>query len=199
MAQEITATGHKALICMGDVRDPLTVKSMFAKTAAEFGSIDILINNASIRADKSIIEMTYEEWKNVTSIIIDGAFTCCKEVIPYITQSDSGRIINLGGVSAHLGAPNRAHVVTAKAAVVGLTRALAHELAYSRVTVNCVAPGKIGGERSATSGKGIEAKPILADEGEPADVAAAIVFLCLPTAKFITGQTIHVNGGMVMP
>jgi 3-oxoacyl-[acyl-carrier protein] reductase len=114
-------------------------------------------------------------------------------------KTGAGRIVNVGGVSAHIGAAHRAHVVTAKAGIVGLTRALACEFSPRGVTVNCVVPGKIGGKRSATSGKGIDAAPITPEEGSVEDVAHMIAHLCLPASRYITGQSLHVSGGMIMP
>jgi 3-oxoacyl-[acyl-carrier protein] reductase len=114
-------------------------------------------------------------------------------------QTGAGRIVNVGGVSAHLGAAHRAHVITAKAGIEGLTRALAFEFSPQGVTVNCVVPGKIGGKRSATSGKGIDASPLTPTEGEVEDVAKMISHLCLPASRYVTGQSIHVSGGMFMP
>ena len=119
--------------------------------------------------------------------------------MPHMLETGAGRIVNVGGVSAHLGAVNRAHVVTAKAGIVGLTRALACEFSPRGVTVNCVVPGKIGGKRSATSGKGIDAAPITPEEGAVEDVARMIAHLCLPASRYITGQSLHVSGGMFMP
>jgi 3-oxoacyl-[acyl-carrier protein] reductase len=110
-----------------------------------------------------------------------------------------GRIINIGGVSAHLGAPNRAHVSAGKAGIVGLTRAMASEFAAQGITVNCVVPGRIGGQRSATSGHGITASPPVGREGIPGDVVLVIRMLCQPASSYITGQTIHVSGGLYMP
>ena len=107
--------------------------------------------------------------------------------------------VNIGGVSAHLGAAGRAHVVTAKSGLVGLTRGLASEFAAHGVTVNCVVPGKIGGQRSHTAGKGIEGAPPVGREGVPEDVADLIHNICRPQASYMTGQTIHVSGGLFMP
>ena len=197
--QEIEAAGGRAMVAMGDIRDEAFVQEMMDKTISTFGSLNILVNNASIRADSPFLSLSLTEWREVTSIILDGAFLCAKLALPHMLQTGAGRIVNVGGVSAHLGAANRAHVITAKAGIVGLTRALAFEFSHQGVTVNCVVPGKIGGKRSATSGKGIDASPLTPNEGEVEDVAKMISHLCLPASRYVTGQSIHVSGGMFMP
>jgi 3-oxoacyl-[acyl-carrier protein] reductase len=196
---EIEAEGGRAIVHLADVVDEHAVAGLIEATVAAFGRLDILVNNAGIRADSSMAQMSFAEWRQVTGIVLDGAFLCSRAAIPHMKRQGGGRIINIGGVSAHIGAPNRAHVVTAKAGIVGFTRALAHELARDGITANCVAPGKIGGKRSATAGKGIEASPLIAREGVPEDVARIVAHLCLPESDFITGQTVHVSGGMFMP
>ena len=197
--QEIQAAGGRAIVCLGDIRDEVFVAHMIEQTIAAFGRLDILVNNASIRADSEFLTLSLAELKDVTSIILDGAFVCAKAALPHMLKTGAGRIVNVGGVSAHIGAAHRAHVVTAKAGIVGLTRALACEFSPRGVTVNCVVPGKIGGKRSATSGKGIDAAPITPEEGSVEDVAHMIAPLCLPASRYITGQSLHVSGGMFMP
>jgi 3-oxoacyl-[acyl-carrier protein] reductase len=124
-----------------------------------------------------------------------------REVLPIMLENSGGTIINIGGVTAHLGAKERAHVCAAKAGLVGLTKAIAVEFADRGITANCVVPGKIGGPRSATSG----VSPLtvgeipLGREGEIEEVAGMIVTMCLPHARFMTGQSIHVSGGLYMP
>ena len=120
-----------------------------------------------------------------------------------MVAAGGGTVVNIGGVSAHAGAHNRAHVITAKAALVGLTKAIAVEFAERGITANCVVPGKIGGARSRTSGEsptmGGGVTPLVGREGTPEDVAAVVRQLCLPASRYITGQTIHVSGGMYLP
>jgi 3-oxoacyl-[acyl-carrier protein] reductase len=135
------------------------------------------------------------------AVILDGAFLCSRAVIPKMIAAGGGTIVNVGGVSAHTGAHARAHVSAAKAGVEGLTKALAVEFAHAGIRVNCVAPGRIGGPRSKSSGETLAAttsKPLLPRDGEPEEVAAMIAALCEPSAGFMTGQVIHVNGGMFM-
>jgi 3-oxoacyl-[acyl-carrier protein] reductase len=125
----------------------------------------------------------------------------CRAVLPVMIAGGGGTIVNIGGVSAHIGAKNRAHVATAKAGLVGLTKALAVEFADRNVTVNCLAPGKIGGERSKTSGESpkMPAEILLGREGGIDEAAGMVVALCLPSARFMTGQTVHVSGGLYLP
>ena len=199
VAEEIVAAGGRALVQLADVTDEGAVARMAEAAVAVFGRIDILVNNAANRGEAHFMQMTFAQWREITSVILDGAFLCSRAVMPHMVANKHGRIINIGGVSSHLGAGRRAHVGAAKAGLVGLTRALAAEFASQGITVNCVVPGRIGGERSATSGRGITADPPVGHEGVPEDVADMIRTLCMPTSGYITGQTIHINGGLFMP
>lgn len=203
VAQEVRGLGRRALVHLADVTDEKAVAEMVEAARGEFGRIDILVNNAAIRRQAPFLEMSLAEWREIFAVILDGAFLCSREVLPLMIAGGGGTIINLGGVSAHLGPKQRAHVGAAKAGLVGLTKALAIEFAGSGVTVNCVAPGKIGGERSATSGAspgmGGGGEIPVGREGDAEEVAAMIRHLCLPVSRFITGQTIHVSGGLFLP
>jgi 3-oxoacyl-[acyl-carrier protein] reductase len=201
VAAEVRALGRRAAVVMGDVTDEAAVKRMGEEAAAAFGRIDILVNNAAIRRQVPFTEMSLGEWREIMAVILDGAFLMCREVLPVMVAGGGGTIVNIGGVSAHIGARNRAHVATAKAGLVGLTKALAVEFADRNVTVNCLAPGKIGGERSKSAGESpqMPADILLGREGEIEEAAGMIVTLCLPQARFMTGQTVHVSGGLYMP
>jgi 3-oxoacyl-[acyl-carrier protein] reductase len=199
VADEIAQRGGRALVHMADLMDEAAVAGLVAETVERFGGLDILVNNASLRIDRPLLEMSLAEWRQINGVILDGAFLCSRAAIPHMLARSFGRIVNIGGISAHVGAPNRAHVVTAKAGIVGFTRALAHEFAEDGITVNCVVPGKIGGTRSATSGKGIHGDPLVPRLGVPEDVARTVAHLCMPEADYITGQTLHVSGGMYIP
>jgi len=201
VAEEVRALGRRATVIMGDVTDEAQVKRMVEEAMAAFGRIDILVNNAAIRRQSPFVDMSYAEWREIIGVILDGAFLMCRTVLPVMVAGGGGTIVNIGGVSAHIGARNRAHVSTAKAGLVGLTKALAVEFADRNVTVNCVAPGKIGGERSKTSGESakMSAEIVLGREGRIEEAAGMIVALCLPHARFMTGQTVHVSGGLYMP
>ena len=198
VAGEILAMGGKALIHIGDVADAKAVQAMADAAVNGFGRIDILINNAALRREKPFAEMDYAEWRAILDVTLDGTFHCTKACLPALCKSGAGRIVNIGGLSAHTGAKNRAHVVTAKAGIVGLTRALANDLAADGITVNCVVPGLIGAPRPKDKPEPahhLTHQTITGERGKPEDVAAAVRFLCGPGARYITGQAIHANGG----
>ena len=196
---EIEAAGGRTLVQIADITDEAAVGKMVDETVKAFGRVDILINNAAIRGETHLLDMTYKQWRGVLDVILDGAFHCTRAVAPHMVKNKFGRIVNLGGVSSHLGAAGRSHVGTAKAGIVGFTRAVATELAPHGITVNCIVPGRIGGQRSATSGQGIGHHPLVGREGVPEDVAALARLLCQPSTSYITGQTMHVSGGIFMP
>jgi 3-oxoacyl-[acyl-carrier protein] reductase len=203
VAAEIEAGGGRALVEIADVTDEAAVQAMVDAALACFGRLDILINNAADRRQTPLTEIGLAEWRHITGIIVDGAFLCARACLPPMIAAGGGTIVNIGGASAHTGARNRAHVSTAKAALVGLTKAIAVEFAERGITANCVVPGRIGGSRSRTAGAAPEigggAAPIVGREGTPGEVAALVRQLCLPTSRYITGQTIHVNGGLYLP
>jgi 3-oxoacyl-[acyl-carrier protein] reductase len=193
---ELEAIGGQALVCLADITNEDAVAQMFREIDKRFGRVDILVNNAADRARTPFTEMTFTQWRHFTSIILDGAFLCTRAAIPYMLKNGWGRIINMGGISHHRPFYHgRAHVSTAKAGLEGLTRALANEYASKNITVNCVAPGSIGGERAKTAGEVSHSEIPVGREGVFADIARMVHFLCQPESSFITGQTIHVNGG----
>ena len=198
VANEIITAGGQALVHIGNVADAEAVQVMADAALAQFGRIDILVNNAALRREKPFAEMDHAEWREILDVTLDGAFHCTKACLPALRASGAGTIVNIGGLSAHTGAANRAHVVTAKAGIVGLTRALAHDLAADSITVNCVVPGLIGTPRpkgQAEPAHHLMHGTITGERGAPDDVAAVVRFLCTPAARYITGQAIHANGG----
>jgi 3-oxoacyl-[acyl-carrier protein] reductase len=198
VAREIEARGGKALVHVGDVADPSAVQAMAEAAEKHFDRIDILVNNAAVRREKPFAEMSYAEWREILDVTLDGAFHCVKACLPALRKSGAGTIVNIGGLSAHTGAKDRAHVVTAKAGIIGFTRALAHDLADDGITVNCVVPGLIGTPRPKDKPEPahhLTHQTITGARGKPEDVAAAVRFLCGPGARYITGQAIHANGG----
>jgi len=198
VAHEIEAARGRALVHVGDVVDAAAVQVMADATVKHFGRLDILVNNAALRREKPFAEMSYFEWREILDVTLDGAFHCAKACLPALRKSGAGTIVNIGGLSAHTGAKDRAHVVTAKAGIVGFTRALAHDLASDGITVNCVVPGLIGTPRPTDKPEPahhLSHQTITGKRGKPEDVAAAVRFLCSPAARYITGQAIHANGG----
>jgi 3-oxoacyl-[acyl-carrier protein] reductase len=198
VAAEIERAGGEALAVTADVADADAVNKMVAAAAEKFGRIDILVNNAAVRVEQAFEGMTLAQWRAVTSIILDGAFNCVQACLPHLKKSGAGVIINIGGLSAHTGAARRPHVVAAKAGLIGLTRALAHELASDKIRVNTVTPGLMSAPRPAGQPEPQHhslVQSLAGRRGEPADIAAAVRFLCGPGASFITGQNMQVNGG----
>jgi 3-oxoacyl-[acyl-carrier protein] reductase len=197
VAQEIEAAGGQALVHLADVTDEAGVKAMVDAATKRFGRLDVLVNNAAIRDVTPLDEIDYATWKKVTGIILDGAFLCVKAALPALRASGKGAIVNIGGMSGHTGAAGRPHVVAAKLGLVGLTRALAHDLAPDHITVNCVVPGLIATKRGASSGLKTAHlhDPLLSRRGTPDEVAATVRFLAGPNARSITGQDWHVNAG----
>jgi len=198
VAHEIEAFGGKALVHIGDVANAADVQAMADAAVKHFGRIDILVNNAALRREKPFAEMSYAEWREIMDVTLDGTFHCVKACLPALRQSGSGAIINIGGLSAHTGAKNRAHVVTAKAGIVGFTRALAHDLADDGITVNCVVPGLVDTVRAPGTlppQHHQTSKTLTGRFSTPQEIAAAVRFLAGPSARSITGQSLHVNGG----
>lgn len=198
--REIESRGGKAMVIVADITREEDVRRMVDQIVGEYGGLHILINNAADRRQARFEEMSYEDWRHITGIVLDGAFFCSRYTVPHMLKAGWGRIINLGGIGHHAGLLYRAHVHTAKAGLEGLTHGLAIEYAEKAITVNCVAPGRIGGPRSKTAGTSApnSQTPPVGYEGDPEDIASTIRYLCSPAARFITGQTIHVNGGQFL-
>ena len=195
---DIERDGGKAIASVADVVDENAVARMVADAVKQLGRIDYLINNASLRQERTFEEMTFSEWREVLGVTLDGAFHCAKACLPNLKASGAGAIVNIGGLSAHTGSKHRAHVTAAKLGLVGFTRGLAHDLAKDNVTVNLVAPGTIDTARKTDAAKPAHHlinNTLTGKRGAPDDVAAMVRFLCGPGARYVTGQTIHVNGG----
>ena len=196
VVKAIEAKGGRGMVAVADVVDAAAVNAMAQAALKAFGRIDYLVNNAALRQEKSIEAMTFEDWRYITGVILDGAFHCVKACLEPIKQSDAGSIINIGGLTGAMGAPDRAHVVTAKAGVAGFTRALAMELSPHKITVNTIVPSML-----ARPGKPYEIpphplyRPILGRASWPADIAPLARLLLGPGGRYITGQIINVNGG----
>ena len=202
VVDEIKARNGHALLCVADVAEQPAVRQMMADIDAHWGRLDILVNNAAVRREAKLGEVSATEWQRILAIILDGAFFCSQAALPLLRKSGQAAIINIGGMTGHSGAANRVHVVTAKAGLAGMTRALAHELAPDGITVNCVAPGMIDTVRSQSAASPVASPDhrrrhhtLLARHGSAVDIAQSVAWLAGGSARFVTGQVIHVNGG----
>ena len=194
---EIAAGGGKAWAAMGDISDP-AVTPRLAEQAEKRGGVDILVSNAGLRRQTSFLDMSFAEWREIMSVALDGAFLLGKAFIPQmIAKGQGGAFVALSGVSTHVGTPNRCHVSASKSGLEGLMRALAVELAPHRITCNALSPGAIDTARAASAGpRPVAGRPIpLKRFGTVEEIAAMVRLLVGPQGTFITGQTIHVNGG----
>ncbi len=195
----IAEEGGIAMLASGDITSEADMAALMETATDRFGRLDILVNNAALRRETKFEDLTLAEWREVVGVILDGAFICAKAALPGLKAAGGGSIINLGGMSAHTGTHDRAHVVAAKTGLVGLTRALAFDLAPFHITANCVVPGLIDTERGK-SGHGSAALaaqrvPLAGRRGRPEEVASMVRMLAGPQSRYITGQTMHVNGG----
>jgi 3-oxoacyl-[acyl-carrier protein] reductase len=198
-AAEIEAKGTKALALQADVTSEADVRRMVEETLARFGRLDILVNNAGIRPEAALEHLTLKAWREVMAVSLDGAFLCVQAALSALEKS-KGTIVNIGGSTAYMGAVHRAHVVAAKAGLDGLTKALAVELAPKGITANLVAPGMIDTVREGVEPQHRKGRTMLAGRrGRPEDVSAMVRFLVGPKGRYLTGQTIHVSGGVVLP
>lgn len=198
----IERLGRRALNVKLNVADWTDVKGMADRVLKEWGKIDILVNNAGITRDGLILRMKEEDWNLVLQVNLNGTFYCSKAVLPSMTKQRAGRIVNIASIVGAMGNAGQANYAASKAAVIGLTKTLAREYASRMVTVNAVAPGFI--DTAMTQGLPAEVREALLKQiplgrlGQPADVAEAVGFLASDEAGYITGQVLHVNGGMLM-
>jgi 3-oxoacyl-[acyl-carrier protein] reductase len=195
--QAAAALGTRALIHGADVRDQAAVTTMFDTARAHFAGVDILVNNAGILRDKTLKKITEQEWQDVIDTNLSGVFHGCKAAADHL--NDGGRIVNLASISAVLGTFGQANYAAAKAGVIGLTKVTSRELAKRRITVNAVAPGVVLTEMGRAIPEQARAAMLaqipLGRFAEPEEIASVILFLCSPLASYMTGQTLHVNGG----
>lgn len=197
----IKETGRRSVKLKVDVSSPDSVRQCAADVQKDFGRCDILINNAGIYPYQSFEEMKFEDWRRVLTVNLDGAFLMCKAFVPLMKPNKHGRIVNITSAECWMVAANNLHHIAAKMGVIGLTRALATEVAEFGITVNCVAPGLTGTatvkETAAEYTKTMPQMQAIKRLGMPADLAGAISFLSSDDAAFITGQTLIVDGGLV--
>lgn len=199
----VEAAGGGAIAVTADVSSETDVANMVARATREYGRVDILVNNAGIFPVQPIGEMALEDWRKVMSINLDGTFLCSKAVLPQMKQQGHGRIINISSTTFFMGVPIFAHYVSSKGGIIGLTRALAGEVAEFGITVNCIAPG-------LTKSAAVDASPFLQQiwdqvvaaqcikrKQRPEDLAGPLLFFASDDSAFVTGQTLCVDGGCV--
>lgn len=198
VAEEARLKGVKAIACLADVSDQKAVQAMVDAAHRDLGPVDILVNNAAVRPSAPFEKMTLQEWRDVIAGILDAAYICSNAVIGDMLTSGLGTIINISGQTGQEGSIQRAHVVAAKAGLMGFTKALAREYATRGITVNAVSPGSIDTAGSNSMHAGRRVIP-MERRGRPAEIASICCYLASDEARYITGQTISVNGGSYMP
>ena len=204
VAEEVRALGVRALPVLADVADRSAVESMVAKALEEFGGIDILISNVAIRPHRPFLEVTDDEWVRIRSVILDGAIYCSQATIPSMVERGWGRVIYMTGSGTYRGGNNRAHVSAAKMGLAGLARSLALEMAPHNITVNVISPGTIDTVHEASwYPEGVpesraHSEVPLGRAGWPDEIAGACRYLVSEDGAYITGQTLHVNGGLFL-
>ena len=200
--RELEAAGWEALAVPADVRDADAVDGAFSEVERAFGPVEILVNNAGVTADGLVARMSDEQWTRVLDTNLTGAFHTIRRATPKLMRNRWGRIVNVASVSAYAGAPGQANYSSAKAGLIGLTRAVARELASRQVTCNVVAPGPIVTDMTvalpAEWRATMEATVPLGRLGDPADVASLVAFVCSEAAGYVTGAVLPVDGGLGM-
>jgi 3-oxoacyl-[acyl-carrier protein] reductase len=202
VAGEIRSRERESFVVAMDLSSPDSIKEAFAKASKEFGKIDILVNNAGVTKDGLALRMKREDWESVLNTNLSGAFYCIQQVLHGMMRERWGRIVNITSVVGEMGNPGQANYVASKSGLIGLTKALAHEMASRNITVNAVAPGFVDTDMTAVLSQ--ELKDTLLTHiplkrfGKPEDVAAAVRFLASDDASYITGHILDVNGGMYM-
>ncbi len=200
VAGAIRAAGGEAQAMLADQTSEESVAALMKVTAERFGRLDILVNNAAIRNEAPFRELSLARFREVMSVGLEGPFLLSKAAIPMLETSDAATIINIGGLTAYTGAKDRAHVVAAKAGLDGLTKAMAHDLAEAGITVNLVSPGMIETARAGHApAHHATRRTLLGRLGTPEDIAGMVRYLAGPQARYVTGQTLHANGGVYLP
>nr|WFN99979.1 3-oxoacyl-[acyl-carrier-protein] reductase [Staphylococcus aureus] len=202
VVEELKAKGVDSFAIQANVADADEVKAMIKEVVSQFGSLDVLVNNAGITRDNLLMRMKEQEWDDVIDTNLKGVFNCIQKATPQMLRQRSGAIINLSSVVGAVGNPGQANYVATKAGVIGLTKSAARELASRGITVNAVAPGFIVSDMTDALSDELKEQMLtqipLARFGQDTDIANTVAFLASDKAKYITGQTIHVNGGMYM-
>ncbi len=199
---EIRATGGNAVALMADVSDREQARTLADRAAEALGGLDILVSNAGLRRQTPYLDISLEEWREIMSVALDGAFFLSQAAIPHMLARGGGAIVAMSGMSNHVGTPNRAHVSASKAGLEGLMRSLAVEFGGRNIRANCIAPGAIDTVRGASAGVlpntlTLEGTP-LGRRGTVDEIAAMVRLLAGPEGAYVTGQTLHVNGGVYL-
>ena len=195
VVKEIEERGGQAIAHLADVTSPEQVEGMVEAAVGAFGRLDILVNTVAGSSRGPITKLKFEDWRRTIGNVLDGAFLCIKASVPHLARHGKGAIINIGSSSAHAGTPNHCTTAAAKMGLAGLTGSLAVELGPQGITVNCVALGYIERPGGAPGGHFRDDNIPLGRAGKPEELTALVRFLCGPQGRYITGQTIHVNGG----
>ena len=199
VAKEIRDAGGTAEVFMADISDANAVKGMVDAIVGKFGKVDILVLNASIRKETAFIDMSFDEWRSLLSITLDGSFHCIKACLPSMIKAGGGSIVTLGGMTALSGAKKRVHGSVGKHGLWGMTRALAKEFGEYRINVNCVAPGQMDTARAEGRSERAPVTNVpMGRRSTPEEVAGIVRYLCTPAATMISGQLIYVDGGQQM-
>jgi 3-oxoacyl-[acyl-carrier protein] reductase len=196
---DIRAAGGQAELYVADIADPGQVKSMADGVMQQFGRVDFLVLNASVRTEKPFLELSYDEWRVPLSITLDGAFYLAQACIPSMIANGGGSIVTLGGMMSLSGAKKRIHGSVAKHGLVGFTRGIAREFGDRNIRANCIAPGQMNTVRAAgrTAPLGDAMIP-MGRKGDAEEIATVVRFLCSPASSYLSGQSIQINGGQMM-
>ncbi len=200
LAEELRAFGTDVLLCQADVGDARQVERMVREAEREFQGVDVLVCNAGHALQKLLTDTTDGEWRRMFEVHVDGAFYCCRAVLPHMIRRQAGKIVTISSMWGVSGGSCEVAYSAAKAALIGMTRALARELGPSHIQVNCVAPGVIDTDMNAglddDTRRELREQTPLGRLGTPEDIAAAVAFLCSKDADFITGQVLLADGGI---
>lgn len=197
--QEIVDKGGNAIVHLADLADEQACQGLVDATVSEHGRLDILVCNAAIRRQKPFLETSFAEWREVLAVDLDSVFLMTRAAAPHIVAAGGGSIVCIGGSPSHMGTRGRSHVGAAKMGVVGLARVLSNELGEYGINVNVVAPGHVDTTRGESAGQrsSVTSERPIARKARPEEIAAMVCHLCLPAGRYVTGQVIHVNGGML--
>ena len=200
VCREVLDKGGRAIVHLADLVEEQACQDLVGAAVSAFGRLDVLVCNAAIRRQKPFLETSFAEWREVLAVDLDSVFLMTRAAAPQIVAAGGGSIVCLGGSPSHMGTRGRSHVCAAKMGVVGLARVLANELGEHNVNVNVVAPGHVDTARGASAGErsSVTTERAIARKAEPDEIAAMVCHLCLPAGRYVTGQTIHVNGGMLL-